>query len=103
MRLRSTPTPRKSGQRRAACPGDRVDKSRRHSRTDNEVAGMLSRFFIDRPIFAWVIAIFIALAGAISIVQLPVEQYPSIAPPSVVIQTTTRAHQPKPRRTPSRR
>ena len=49
---------------------------------------MLSRFFIDRPIFAWVIAIFIALAGALAIVRLPVEQYPSIAPPQVVIQTT---------------
>jgi multidrug efflux pump len=48
---------------------------------------MLSRYFIDRPIFAWVIAIFIALAGAISILRLPVEQYPSIAPPAVVIQT----------------
>ena len=49
---------------------------------------MLSRFFIDRPIFAWVIAIFIALAGALAIVRLPVEQYPSIAPPAVTIQTT---------------
>src|SRR4030095_2280844 len=49
---------------------------------------MLSRFFIDRPVFAWVIAIFIVLAGALSIDQLPVEQYPSIAPPQVVIQTT---------------
>ena len=48
---------------------------------------MLSRFFIDRPIFAWVIAIFIALSGTLAIVQLPVEQYPSIAPPSVTIQT----------------
>jgi multidrug efflux pump len=47
---------------------------------------MLSRFFIDRPIFAWVIAIGIALAGALSIVRLPVEQYPSIAPPAVTIQ-----------------
>jgi len=49
---------------------------------------MLSRYFIDRPIFAWVIAIFIALAGALAIVALPVEQYPSIAPPSVTIQAT---------------
>ena len=49
---------------------------------------MLSRFFIDRPIFAWVIAMFIALAGAISLLRLPVEQYPSIAPPAVTIQTT---------------
>ncbi len=48
---------------------------------------MLSRFFIDRPIFAWVIAISIALAGALAIVRLPVAQYPDIAPPSVTIQT----------------
>ncbi len=51
---------------------------------------MLSRFFIDRPIFAWVIAIAIVLAGSLAIVQLPVEQYPSIAPPSVSIQTSYR-------------
>jgi multidrug efflux pump len=47
---------------------------------------MISSYFIDRPIFAWVIAIFITLAGIISIFNLPVEQYPSIAPPSVGIQ-----------------
>ncbi len=45
----------------------------------------MARFFIDRPIFAWVIAIVIMLAGALSILQLPVSQYPSIAPPAVVI------------------
>ena len=45
----------------------------------------MSRFFIDRPVFAWVIAIIIMLAGAISITRLPVEQYPNIAPPSVSI------------------
>jgi hydrophobe/amphiphile efflux-1 (HAE1) family protein len=44
---------------------------------------MLSRFFIDRPIFAWVIAIVIMLAGALSITRLPVEQYPDIALPQV--------------------
>src|SRR5438045_9701669 len=43
----------------------------------------MSRFFIDRPVFAWVIAIAIMLAGALSIVVLPVAQYPTIAPPSV--------------------
>ncbi|MGE4558677.1 MAG: efflux RND transporter permease subunit [Desulfobulbus sp.] len=43
------------------------------------------RFFIDRPIFAWVIAIVIMLAGALSILRLPVAQYPEIAPPSVQI------------------
>ncbi|MDO9600171.1 MAG: efflux RND transporter permease subunit [Azoarcus sp.] len=48
----------------------------------------MARFFIDRPIFAWVIAIVIMLAGALSILQLPVSQYPSIAPPAVVINAT---------------
>jgi multidrug efflux pump len=45
----------------------------------------MARFFIDRPIFAWVIAIVIMLGGALSIRQLPVSQYPSIAPPAIVI------------------
>src|SRR5215475_6524476 len=48
----------------------------------------LSRFFIDRPVFAWVIAIVIMLAGAIAAFSLPVEQYPTIAPPAVVINAT---------------
>src|SRR3954464_5997309 len=47
---------------------------------------MLSRVFIDRPIFAWVIAIIIMLAGLGSIYILPVEQYPDIAPPNVNIR-----------------
>jgi len=46
----------------------------------------MSRFFIDRPIFAWVIALVIMLAGGLSILSLPVNQYPSIAPPAVGIQ-----------------
>ena len=46
---------------------------------------MLSRFFIDRPIFAWIVAIVIMLAGAGAILTLPIEQYPTIAPPSVTI------------------
>jgi hydrophobe/amphiphile efflux-1 (HAE1) family protein len=48
----------------------------------------MARFFIDRPIFAWVIAIIIMLAGALSIHQLPVEQYPNIAPAAVNISAT---------------
>jgi len=48
----------------------------------------MPRFFIDRPIFAWVIAIVIALAGALAILQLPISQYPQIAPPSVSISAT---------------
>lgn len=45
----------------------------------------MARFFIDRPIFAWVIAIVIMLAGALSIMQLPIQQYPEIAPPAISI------------------
>ncbi|MEQ9023006.1 MAG: efflux RND transporter permease subunit, partial [Pseudomonadales bacterium] len=45
----------------------------------------MARFFIDRPIFAWVIAIVIMLAGVLSIIQLPVQQYPSIAPPAISV------------------
>lgn len=47
----------------------------------------MPRFFIDRPIFAWVIAIFIVIAGVIAIPQLPISQYPKVAPPQVSIQT----------------
>jgi multidrug efflux pump len=48
----------------------------------------MSRFFIDRPIFAWVIALIIMLAGGLAILKLPVNQYPSIAPPAVSIQVS---------------
>ena len=48
---------------------------------------MNSRFFIDRPIFAWVIALFIVVIGAAAITRLPVAQYPSVAPPAIVIST----------------
>ncbi len=45
----------------------------------------MPRFFIDRPVFAWVIALFILLGGALAITRLPVAQYPTIAPPSIVV------------------
>ncbi|VFR51675.1 RND efflux system, inner membrane transporter CmeB [plant metagenome] len=45
----------------------------------------MARFFIDRPIFAWVIAIVIMLAGALAIRSLPINQYPDIAPPAIQI------------------
>ncbi|MEA5098859.1 MAG: efflux RND transporter permease subunit, partial [Burkholderiaceae bacterium] len=45
----------------------------------------MARFFIDRPVFAWVIAIFILLGGILSITVLPISQYPTIAPPQVTI------------------
>jgi HAE1 family hydrophobic/amphiphilic exporter-1 len=46
---------------------------------------VLSRFFLERPVFAWVIAIILMLAGALAIYNLPVSQYPPIAPPSIAI------------------
>jgi multidrug efflux pump len=48
----------------------------------------LSRFFIDRPIFAWVIAIVIMLAGLGAIFSLPIEQYPDVAPPQVNVRAS---------------
>jgi multidrug efflux pump len=47
----------------------------------------MAQFFIERPIFAWVIALFIIVLGGTAITQLPVAQYPSVAPPSIVIST----------------
>ncbi|QZI68049.1 efflux RND transporter permease subunit [Pseudomonas protegens] len=45
----------------------------------------MPQFFIDRPVFAWVVAFFILLSGALAIPQLPVAQYPSVAPPQIEI------------------
>ena len=45
----------------------------------------MARFFIDRPIFAWVIALFIMVLGGVAIKQLPIAQYPTVAPPSIVV------------------
>ena len=47
---------------------------------------MLSKFFLDRPVFAWVIAIIMMVAGGLAIYNLPISQYPPIAPPSIYIQ-----------------
>jgi len=46
---------------------------------------MLSKFFLDRPVFAWVIAIIMMMAGGLAIYNLPISQYPPIAPPSIAI------------------
>ncbi|GAA3881211.1 MULTISPECIES: multidrug efflux RND transporter permease subunit AcrB [Gibbsiella] len=48
----------------------------------------MAKFFIDRPIFAWVIAIIIMLAGVLAILKLPIAQYPTIAPPAISISAT---------------
>ena len=49
---------------------------------------MFSRFFVRRPVFAWVIAILIMLAGILAIRTLPVAQYPDVAPPAIKISAT---------------
>src|SRR5690606_1031940 len=48
----------------------------------------MARFFIDRPVFAWVLAIVVMIAGVLSIRSLPVAQYPNIAPPSISISAS---------------
>ena len=45
----------------------------------------MARFFIDRPIFAWVVAIFIIMAGLVSIKFLPINQYPQVTPPKIML------------------
>jgi multidrug efflux pump len=45
----------------------------------------MAKFFIDRPVFAWVIALFILLAGILSVPKLPISQYPVIAPPTIIV------------------
>ena len=49
---------------------------------------MLAKFFIDRPIFAWVIALVILLAGVLALRGLPIAQYPSVAPPALSVSVT---------------
>ncbi len=48
----------------------------------------MSRFFIDRPIFAWVLAILVMLGGVVGLLTLPIAQYPTIAPPAISITST---------------
>ena len=61
-------------------PGRPAPSSRRQ--------GPVAQFFIDRPIFAWVIGILVMLGGALSIFSLPVSQYPAIAPPTISVNAT---------------
>lgn len=60
----------------------------------------MAKFFIDRPVFAWVIALIIVLGGILSITQLPIAQYPNIAPPTISVTATYPA--PPPRRSKTR-
>ena len=49
---------------------------------------LMPHFFIERPVFAWVVALFIVLTGVLSIPRLPVAQYPAVAPPGIIISVT---------------
>ena len=70
----------------AGDAGRRQDRTGRRLPTDGRSPRMnLSHFFIDRPIFATVLAIFITLIGAVAYFTLPVAQYPEIAPPTIVV------------------
>ena len=55
----------------------------------------LSKFFIDRPIFAGVLSILIFLAGLISLVSMPISEYPDVVPPSVVVRASYPGANPK--------
>ncbi len=76
-----------------SSPGIRRPRGRRRSHQPESLDGgialteasMLSNFFLDRPVFAWVIAIMMVVAGGLAIHNLPISQYPPIAPPSIAI------------------
>ncbi len=76
---------------------------RRQPRPHREIEltefAMLSNFFLERPVFAWVIAIIMMLAGALAIYNLPISQYPPIAPPSIAIDAFYPGLPPKPLKT----
>src|SRR5206468_11723063 len=69
---------------RPPARSSRSDPSRPVSRT---TTAMISRFFIDHPVFANVIAAVTILLGAVALTNLPVEQYPQITPPTVQVRT----------------
>ena len=48
----------------------------------------MAKFFIYRPVFAWVVALFLMVLGVVSITQLPISQYPNVAPPTIRISTS---------------
>src|SRR5450755_1046428 len=98
---RCRPGRRRASNRRRRAEGATRRRGRGRGSSDERRRGSISgrgpgelgsaamaRFFIDRPIFAMVIAALIMLFGGLSILTLPIEQYPPIAPPSVQISTT---------------
>ena len=63
-------------------------QTRRQQACRSVIRGIMSRFFIDRPVFAWVVAIFIIFGGLLSLNRLPVEQYPNVSAPQITISVT---------------
>src|SRR6202161_4117100 len=79
---------RRQGGTRGIPTGGRASRTatfRRYSKPRRVVAAMIG-YFIDRPVFAWVLAIVIMLMGGLAITALPISQYPSIAPPALSLQ-----------------
>src|SRR5260370_41576696 len=72
----------------AARPGRSRVRSSRPLNPERDAAMNLSHFFIDRPIFATVLSVFVILLGGAAYFTLPVAQYPEIAPPTIVISAS---------------
>src|SRR5271167_2999714 len=68
-------------------PATRSPRNRRRSRSKNRDGGrvMISKFFIERPVLANVLAIVIVLIGAVALFALPVAQYPNVVPPTISV------------------
>jgi hypothetical protein len=81
------PAPPPAGAAAPAAAAGRESPASARRRLGSEVraAQRMAKFFIDRPIFAWVIALFIIVLGGVAITQLPISQYPPVAPPAIVV------------------
>src|SRR5690606_10736972 len=72
----------------APAAGEAADEAAAEAKPAEEGSFPMPKFFINHPVFAWVVAILISLAGVISILGLGVESYPNIAPPQVTVSAT---------------
>ena len=76
-----------------ATPGNKVEP---HESKSEKTCKMISKFFIERPVLANVIALFLVLLGLVAIVVLPVTQYPAIVPPTIQVTPVIPAQMLKP-------
>src|SRR6218665_1786127 len=75
-------------QRSSRCHGSPLPLQRqrpRGARPSRKGYSGMAKFFIDRPIFAWVIALFIMVLGGVALTQLPISQYPPVPPPTIAV------------------